>query len=1212
MGSLRGLLLVLFLSVINAKKFYVGYLGKFGGCWDDCAEFSALDLWPQFYAKAGHLMANWMCAYGMQGPGGRYRTACDMTDGWRGANLLRSGFFRIFIDWHQDWSTTEYLFKSQPYNYEVDDLTHYDFPARDNIESKRIPTYLPNAYKGLDRHKKRGFHSLFHPENGDHDFEIFFADTQGTLPGNVGAVLPFLDPTIGHPADVIRCQMGRQQLTCLQNHAPNSRDCWPTCTHYTGKMPRQMDVVVGPYADKYVREVGSIVGFYSVPHIATSMDSKLSDKVDFPTFLRPMPSARVGAEVMVSLCKQLEWTKVGMVYATDEMSQMWANEVASAGARFGVRIQSYGLKMNTVNVDTLKFLAQQDLRIILVVVRKDQLYWIKRTARKADMQNDKYIYVYSPQIPAKKGMVTEDVQFFLNFYQFGVKAYHKWLDTTYQQQLDGWLNPGFDFKTMSAAELRPFFKSQKDYLEWYMDVFHRMAWQAIRWNLKDDKGEPTKKWKHNSEIGDHEGPSMQELHDYETNNNNAGDVFVALVQTRSTKEQAAMYTHRLHNYDRAAYWARADMFLGGIRAAYTVVNGLRIMHHLEEICLQEDTVKLQAVLETYQGHSKDYSNATTFFWTRDQLVSTLIDEYYAYEGVDPFFPDSEGYGGEYTDPVLDKTTLCSRFNGTMGSPYAARQADPHGGNTLRLYHDARSHEKKLTNGIQTSGHRARGQLLYSIMRDTWIDHLSDRDRYLKTGDIYGRYQIMTFRNGAPIVKGWQLENKCIMGQRLYGYPIAGIKSSFNKIERVAPKCGGIAHARIIFGNAVGWKYPLVVGNAISNAQVMRRKAGYSWLMLGGYNKLGRDNCLGCYWGLRRGHGQIPLSQPVVVDLHRRIPPYTRNLVHRITTFAILIAVFLLGFNIKLRNRRYIRMSSPNINSAILIGLIMVMMSVWPMSYDTFDNVMFPTEEERDAKMAPWCSQRVIFLAIGFTLAFESLFAKTYRVHKIFNAKLLGNIKVTDFELFQVVGIFSLIDVALIITWFSVDPLHRYVHRLPIVDNPNNPDERIAEWYESCHSEYIGTWTTIFYCYKGLTLLVGCYLAWQVRNVEIPALNDSKFIGFAIYNTVIVCVFVLPVIPFLSYHPEAWFVYTSTGIIVLSVMVMGFVFFPKVYTVFVNEDELATQSQMTRLNTSKKKTTKWSSKQSSKNSSRFSNKSSAMSQKSSNMSSVQDSKLSEIE
>lgn len=83
---------------------------------------------------------------------------------------------------------------------------------------------------------------------------------------------------------------------------------------------------------------------------------------------------------------------------------------------------------------------------------------------------------------------------------------------------------------------------------------------------------------------------------------------------------------------------------------------------------------------------------------------------------------------------------------------------------------------------------------------------------------------------------------------------------------------------------------------------------------------------------------------------------------------------------------------------------------------------------------------------GFTLAFGSMFSKTYRVHAIFTDIKLNKkvIKVgllflacrsrvsnlilllppKDYKLFAVVGILVFIDVATLITWQIVDPFYR--------------------------------------------------------------------------------------------------------------------------------------------------------------------------------------------
>ena len=50
------------------------------------------------------------------------------------------------------------------------------------------------------------------------------------------------------------------------------------------------------------------------------------------------------------------------------------------------------------------------------------------------------------------------------------------------------------------------------------------------------------------------------------------------------------------------------------------------------------------------------------------------------------------------------------------------------------------------------------------------------------------------------------------------------------------------------------------------------------------------------------------------------------------------------------------------------------------------------------------------------------------------------------------------------------------------------------FFHKCDCKYLFHFTIIMYCYKGLLLLFGLFMAWETRHVKIEALNDSKYIG----------------------------------------------------------------------------------------------------------------------
>ncbi len=77
-------------------------------------------------------------------------------------------------------------------------------------------------------------------------------------------------------------------------------------------------------------------------------------------------------------------------------------------------------------------------------------------------------------------------------------------------------------------------------------------------------------------------------------------------------------------------------------------------------------------------------------------------------------------------------------------------------------------------------------------------------------------------------------------------------------------------------------------------------------------------------------------------------------------------------------------------------------------------------------------------------------------------------------------------------------------------------------------------------------IIGCFFAWETRQVSIPALNDSKYIGMSIYFTVIICSTVAAVNFMLTDDQVnyAFFVF-SFSVITCNTTTLCLVFIPKV-------------------------------------------------------------------
>lgn len=290
------------------------------------------------------------------------------------------------------------------------------------------------------------------------------------------------------------------------------------------------------------------------------------------------------------------------------------------------------------------------------------------------------------------------------------------------------------------------------------------------------------------------------------------------------------------------------------------------------------------------------------------------------------------------------------------------------------------------------------------------------------------------------------------------------------------------------------------------------------------------------------------------------PPLDRTIIYREIqlmkiSLPVTIAVWLfaaigvafsfgfLGFNIRNRQTRIIKMSSPNLNNIIVMGSILCYISVILFGIDA----RFLTLEE----YTRICNVRSAVLCIGYSLSFGAMFSKTWRVHKIFAAGAsLKKMAIKDHHLLVTVAALLMTDVVFLSCWIATDPFQSEMRKFEETLGEVHREYQVViipALYQ-CTCKYKMYFFAVVFTYKGLLLLFGIFLAWETRNVTIPALNDSKYIGMSVYN-----VFVLTVIGAVvslalegSEHYNASYAILSMCLIMGTSLTMLLVFVPKIY------------------------------------------------------------------
>ncbi|XP_077991332.1 gamma-aminobutyric acid type B receptor subunit 2-like isoform X2 [Glandiceps talaboti] len=255
------------------------------------------------------------------------------------------------------------------------------------------------------------------------------------------------------------------------------------------------------------------------------------------------------------------------------------------------------------------------------------------------------------------------------------------------------------------------------------------------------------------------------------------------------------------------------------------------------------------------------------------------------------------------------------------------------------------------------------------------------------------------------------------------------------------------------------------------------------------------------------------------------------------SFGILLDIFFLCLNIIKRNHGFIKLSSPRMNTIALFGALLVYGSIIPLGL--MNSRYLHTDNQRTTA----CLVGKWFLTVGFTLGFGPMFAKTWRIHRIFIKTRIQRGPMHEKHLMMFVLILLLADIVVLSTWQLVDncEIHLIKVSTEVIDGSI---KRILEVH-SCTSDHFWWWCGAIYGQKGLLLIFGCYLAHETRNIQVEGLNDSRQIGISIYNIMMASLVIIILNLALHDMPTLSYLFTSLPIFLCTTITLCMMFIKKV-------------------------------------------------------------------
>eukprot|EP00211_Chloroparvula_japonica_P000105 CAMPEP_0119121066 /NCGR_PEP_ID=MMETSP1310-20130426/1857_1 /TAXON_ID=464262 /ORGANISM="Genus nov. species nov., Strain RCC2339" /LENGTH=1337 /DNA_ID=CAMNT_0007110603 /DNA_START=126 /DNA_END=4139 /DNA_ORIENTATION=- len=194
----------------------------------------------------------------------------------------------------------------------------------------------------------------------------------------------------------------------------------------------------------------------------------------------------------------------------------------------------------------------------------------------------------------------------------------------------------------------------------------------------------------------------------------------------------------------------------------------------------------------------------------------------------------------------------------------------------------------------------------------------------------------------------------------------------------------------------------------------------------------------------------------------------------ITCLLIIFTLVLLCAVIKYRNTPVILLASPTFVYLQFAGMIL-----------GYSCIFLWTGEPTDVQ----CGLRPWIASIAFVLLVGPMFAKTYRIWRLFSNKGFFAPKISDIQVLAYVGAMMVFPLILCIVWCAV-----------AIPEPNIKDDAFDDdkVVKRCEGDYSRIFEGILIGYCGILLLVGSFFAFRARKAH-SHFNESRFVAISIYS-----------------------------------------------------------------------------------------------------------------
>ncbi|XP_011405199.1 PREDICTED: gamma-aminobutyric acid type B receptor subunit 1-like [Amphimedon queenslandica] len=284
--------------------------------------------------------------------------------------------------------------------------------------------------------------------------------------------------------------------------------------------------------------------------------------------------------------------------------------------------------------------------------------------------------------------------------------------------------------------------------------------------------------------------------------------------------------------------------------------------------------------------------------------------------------------------------------------------------------------------------------------------------------------------------------------------------------------------------------------------------------------------------------------------------------YTISFVGLVFCAICLIFTFYFRNKKLIKLISPNLNYFIIAGTSMVFLSIFLRTFP-FDT---SNEEEFKSTRLVFCYISLYLDFIGYTIAFGTILSKMWRIYYIFHNPSPNKKILTDWHLMGIILLITGGMVFILIIGSAIPQTRLKLSLESDRENSNKFNERgvpLDYYVYHCFTTASYVWLIFLYIYLGMLQIIAIILAMQTRKVRIKILNDSKEVATIIYITSIVLVELVIVSFALSSFYNTHEVLYDIGLLIVAFAILLVIFAPKMYRLYKDpEGEKCDTTQIT--------------------------------------------------